>query len=300
MEKVRKYLKNLFFLYLIGLAVAINVKFLVNGRFGRTKVDFVPPKEECFEGGQDWKYCVYTTQSDLPDTLLYFFHGRDEDEHAWIDHSSYAALVQQYWQSKRARTPKVVSISFGSTWIISPQMSKPDSGLLERFKEEVFNHIEAQLGTPKRRFLVGASMGGLNVLNLGLNLPRYFSRVAALCPPIYNVSPFASYSELLGLMVRTGAKPRKLATAVGLGRYLLADDSEWARFSPLEVLRHSRAARFPLMYISTGIRDEFGAFEASEILAREAKNKGAKVYWRPTSGDHCAVDAPSLAKFLSI
>jgi enterochelin esterase-like enzyme len=58
--------------------------------------------------------------------------------------------------------------------------------------------LNPKLANPKNRILVGESMGGLNVLILGLSHPELFSRVAALCPGVYLDSPFSDFDKKRG------------------------------------------------------------------------------------------------------
>jgi enterochelin esterase-like enzyme len=107
-----------------------------------------------------------------------------------------------------------VSLSYGRLWLLAPKGRAEDSGLLD----DIWTHIQAiesRLGQPRRRMLMGESMGGLNSLVLGLSQPQRFDKVAALCPQVYLDSPFAPLGQLRDAMVRTGADP---AIAVGLGR----------------------------------------------------------------------------------
>ena len=76
------------------------------------------------------------------------------------------------------------------------------SGLLDDMMRRL-PAIEATLGRPRRRMLMGESMGGLNVLIAGLSYPSRFAKIAALCPGVYTVSPFAPLSTIRAAMERT-------------------------------------------------------------------------------------------------
>ena len=131
-------------------------------------------------------------------------------------------------------------------------------------------------------------------------MPSLFSRVASLCPPLYSITPHSSPAQLISFATKSGAKPYALMTAIGIGRYLFKDDSEWRQFSPLHLIQTKNFRSFPSLYLTTGLRDEFGNFSTVESFAEIAKNKGIRVFWRPNSGDHCSIDAPSLGRFLSL
>ncbi len=297
---IKKALRFLFVGYVILLAGYVSVKTLSDFRFGRQQAKFIPAKQLCYVGGADWNYCVHTSATSDPQRLLYVFHGKGQDENLWIDGGAYTALVQSRWQQKATKVPTVITLSFGDSWLVTPFMTYAETGLLGRFKTEVFPTIEQRTGTPRQRFLMGASMGGLNVLAIALEMPQNFSRVAALCPPLYELSPHASASDLATFLVQSGAKPRALLSALLMGRRYFANEEEWQRFSPLNTVRSARLSQYQKFYISAGMQDRYGLFEGAHKLQLRLQGAGAQVQWRPTAGDHCSIDATSLADFLSL
>jgi S-formylglutathione hydrolase FrmB len=291
-----------FYLYVIGLAVYVTFQSVAQRRLGSYEVDFKAHKKECFAGGKDWRYCVHESDFDDPQTLLYVFHGRGEDEHVWSSGSKYTGQIQNDWYTRGGRYPRVVTISFGPTWFITPKMSKKGTGLLDVFKTEVFAKIENHLGRPQRRYLLGESMGGLNALSLAFNMPGAFNKVAAICPPLMPMSPFDGYYQILVSGVRHGMKLGSLFELMLLSRSLVADENEWNQVSPYYLASKKSLQRFPQLYLSTGIKDSYGSFEASQKLAQliSARTSQDRVQWRASSGGHCAVDIPSLAQFFVI
>ncbi len=269
-------------------------------RLGRQELTFNPAQQSCFTGGDQWNYCVHSTPTDKPDTYLYVFHGKDQNEKSWSETAFYSGLLQRYWQQTYRRTPVVITVSLGPIWLITPPLSKEGTGTLDLFNQEVFKKIEADIGAPQQRFLMGVSMGALNALSLTLNNPKLFQRVVVLCPPVFKISPYASSRELLSFLKSSGAQVKSLFTLIGIGQTYFANDHEWNLFSPLEIAKGITAAKLPPLYITSGLRDEFGNFLAVEELVESLKSRGAKVDWRPNSGDHCSVDIVSLAEFLKI
>lgn len=263
---------------------------------GAQEVDFRPATQACETSGPI-RYCVYEAKAGSNGDILYHFHGRNLDEHIWNDDTYYTAMVQAAWQRSGVPPPTVVAVSYGSTWLLAPEGEQPDSGLLEDFIERL-PAIEDGLGAPRRRLLLGESMGGLNVLVAGLTYPDRFDKVAALCPGVYNVSPFTSFQEMRASAKRTGANP-KIAFGVWLlARRYVANESEWRRFSPLALIERSNAS-YPALYLSNGLYDSYGNFEGTEMLARIAEERGVETHWRPLYGGHCSIDASSLAAFLA-
>ncbi len=263
---------------------------------GNQKVAFSPAKKECGLVGR-LKYCVYRAQSGTNGDIVYHLHGRNLDEQIWNDDTYWTSMVQSEWQRSRAKPPTVVSLSYGPIWLLVPKGKQAESGLLEDLMNSL-PAIEAKIGAPKRRILLGESMGGLNALIAGLTYPERFAKVAVLCPGVYTISPFASFSEMTDALKRTGADPK-----IGFGVWLLAkkyvsDQAEWRRISPLDLIGNA-TSRYPAMYLSNGLYDAYGNFEGTDRLARTAAQRGVAVDWHPIYGGHCATDTVSLARFLA-
>lgn len=262
---------------------------------GSQRVPFLPALAACASEGP-LRYCVYRDRAGTNGDIVYHLHGRNLDEQAWNDDTYYTALVQAAWQERGVRPPTVVALSYGPTWLLAPQGRAPDSGLLEDLIARL-PAIERQVGEPRRRMLLGESMGGLNVLVAGLSHPDRFDKVAALCPGVYKVSPFASLGEIRSAMQRTGADPKIIFGIWRWARRHYADDREWQASSPLTLLERAGAAT-PELYLANGLHDTYGNFEGTRALARRAAELGVRTEWHPLYGGHCVSDAPSLASFL--
>ena len=263
---------------------------------GAQEVMFDAASMSCSEEGT-LRYCVYRASAGSNGDLLYHLHGRNLDEQIWNDDTYYTGLIQSAWQRTGALPPTVVSVSYGPTWLLAPRGQKPDSGLLEKFIADM-ETIETAIGQPDQRLLLGESMGGLNVLVAGLTYPDRFAKIAALCPGVYADSPFDSFGTMREAAERTGANP-KIAVGVWLlARRYVANEEEWKKFSPLELIANANAG-YPDLYLSNGLYDSYGNYEGSERLAEIAGSRGVQTEWRPLYGGHCAVDASSLAAFLS-
>jgi pimeloyl-ACP methyl ester carboxylesterase len=262
---------------------------------GNQAVSFRPAVQRC-DRSEPLRYCVNTDAAGSNGDVVYHLHGRHLDERIWNDDTYMTALIQAQWQSSGKVPPTVVTVSYGPTWILTPRGRKPESGLLEDFMRRL-PEIEARVGRPRRRILLGESMGGLNVLVAGLSYPSRFAKVAALCPGVYAVSPFASLSTMRAAMERTGAHP-KVALAIWLmGRKFIADEGEWRRMSPLILVERAKPD-YPALYLSCGLYDAYGNYEGTQRLASIARQHGVRTEWHPLYGGHCAVDVPSLAEFL--
>lgn len=262
---------------------------------GAQNVSFRPATQTCGASGS-LRYCIYRDRRGTNGDIVYHLHGRNLDERVWNDDTYFTAILQGEWQRKRALPPTVISISYGSTWLLTPKGDQADSGLLDDLMNRLPT-IEAKVGRPRRRLLMGESMGGLNVLIAGLSYPARFAKVAALCPGVYASSPFASLATIRATMERTGANP-KIAFGVWLmARKYVANDAEWRRISPLDLIARARPD-YPALYLSNGLYDAYGNFEGTERLAGMARQRGVSTEWRPIYGGHCASDVSSLAAFL--
>jgi pimeloyl-ACP methyl ester carboxylesterase len=292
---LRKSHRKWLFLTLLIIALYYAYTQLTAPR-GNQKVSFVPASKTCHASGT-LKYCIYRAKSGTNGDVVYHLHGRNLDEQIWNDDTYWTSMVQANWQQTKVLPPTVVVISYGPIWLLAPKGKKPDSGLLEKFMAKLPD-IDEKTGTPKRRLLLGESMGGLNVLIAGLTYPESFAKIASLCPGVYAISPFASLSSMKEALERTGADPK-----IGFGIWLMAkkyvaDEKEWKRISPLDLAKRANG-QYPAMYLSNGLYDAYGNFEGTQILAEKAARRGVSVEWHPLYGGHCATDTSSLALFLA-
>lgn len=268
----------------------------ITARRGAQRVAFRPAAQRCGASGP-LRYCVYRDRQGTNGDLVYHLHGRNLDAQVWNDDTYLTAMVQREWQRRAARPPTVVELSYGATWILTPKGAPADSGLLDDMMRRL-SAIEAKVGRPRRRMLMGESMGGLNVLIAGLSRPAAFAKVAALCPGVYTVSPFAPLSTIRAAMVRTGADPMTIAGVWLMARRYAADAAEWRRIDPLALIARARP-HYPALYVSNGLYDAYGNFEGSEQLVAAARARGVTTEWHPLYGGHCATDVASLAAFLT-
>ena len=285
--------------YWLVAAIVAALIYCAWGQITRTrgdqKVSFRPAAQVCGATGR-LRYCVYRDRRGTNGDILYHLHGRKLDERIWNDDTYFTAMLQGEWQRSRALPPTVVTLSYGSTWLLTPKGEKAESGLLDDLMTRL-PAIEAKIGRPRRRLLMGESMGGLNVLVAGLSYPSRFAKVAALCPGVYASSPFAPLSTIRATMEHTGADPKIVFGVWLMARKYLANDAEWRRISPLNLIERAGPS-YPALYLSNGLYDAYGNFEGSERLADVARRRGVRTEWHPIYGGHCATDASSLAAFL--
>jgi S-formylglutathione hydrolase FrmB len=294
-------MKKIKWLLSIGLLFLLYKAFsTVTSRWGDQVVSYEPATKECFSGGISaiWKYCVYTARQGTNGGIAYLLHGRNLDENIWNDDTFYTALIQKLWAMSKDLPPRIVTVSFGPIWLLTPKNSQKNSGLIDIFTKELIPEIEKKLGNPSYRVVFGESMGGLNSLILGLRTQKLFQKVAALCPAVYTGSPFDSFSKIKEFIARTGADPKIIYGVMSLAKKYVSNQEEWESISPTKLIETSDPNFAPEFYLSSALYDAYGNFEGSEYLADRARLRGFKINWRPLYGGHCAVDVTSLADFL--
>jgi len=198
---------------------------------GNQKVVFTPARAERFTSG-NLNYTIYRAENGVSDDVIYHLHGRNLDASIWNDDTYFTSLVQAYWQRSSIKPPTVVVVSYGPVWLLTPKNSKEESGLMDDFIARL-PEIESKVGEPRHRILLGESMGGLNVLILGLSHAEMFSKIASLCPGVYLESPFSDYSTQKAGIKRTGADPKIIFGVTRLAKQYVSNDEEWkasARF----------------------------------------------------------------------
>jgi pimeloyl-ACP methyl ester carboxylesterase len=269
----------------------------VSRPWGAQAVSFKPAARQCGQEGQ-LRYCVHRAAGGVNGDVAYHLHGRNLEAEIWNDPTYFTAQLQAYWQNTGLLPPTVISLSYGPVWLLSAKGQAGSSGLLDTIWRDI-SAIEARVGAPRRRLLMGESMGGLNSLVLGLSQPQHFDKVAALCPAVYTESPFAPLSQILEGIARTGADPRIAFGIWRLSRDYVATAEEWSRFSPLALIENASVQRTRLsLYLSAGLYDRYGLYEGTERLAQRAAQRGVPTAWHPLYGGHCAIDVVSLGTFL--
>jgi pimeloyl-ACP methyl ester carboxylesterase len=263
---------------------------------GNQKVAFTPARPLTYTAG-NLTYTVYRAVDGVSDDTIYHLHGRNLDTSVWNDDTYFTAQIQAYWQRSSVKPPTVVVVSYGPVWLLTPKNSREESGLLDDFIAHL-PEIESNIGKPRNRILLGESMGGLNVLVLGLTYPGEFSKIASLCPGVYIGSPFSDYSTLQAGIKRTGADPKVIFGVTQLAKRYVSNEEEWNAISPISLIKRANR-NYPRLYLSCGLYDKYGNFEGTEALAKLAVERGVSTEWRPMYGGHCVIDIASLADFLS-
>jgi hypothetical protein len=239
-----------------------------------------------------FSYCInHQTDSDNK-RVIYHFHGRKGNALWWNDDTYYSGELYRQWKSDGKSPPTVISISLGPLWLFNEEK-------LLVFFERLMPIMELKVPHKvKGRFLVGESMGGVNALTVWAKDASLFDGVAALCPPIPTISPYAKTSEILGYFSESSMSWKRGLMLILMGRSLFKSTIEWIEVDALQVISNrTLTPRVPL-YLSCGKQDEWGCMTASTRLVEVAKRKGHAIEWHPREGGHCDIDTVSLAQFL--
>ncbi len=261
-----------------------------------------------FEESIPVNFCVHTPKYRPSRDIVYYLHGAFLSEESWQDEYYYTSQLRTEWETQSAPLPTVVSVSYGPLWILAQKNPSPTSGLLENFAGEIIPRIEKQLGGLRgRRIVYGESMGGYNTIQLALKT-KLFAKAGILCSPMAEVSPFASDQEIEEALKKTMAwqyykesGPNVILDSVkqviSLVQIFYPTQKDWETGDPLK-LADQRRTDYPKLYVAAGSYDKFAVYEGNTKFVSILKKHGINLEWRPLWGGHCAVDIPSLARFL--
>lgn len=247
------------------------------------------------QAGHWWNYCEYQVPGSTSKDVLYYFHGIGGSEYEWQNFPFYDKTYSLWGNS----APTVVTVSYGSAWLLAEQNSSGVSGLYEHFIHTALPYLETQLKlTPERRLLMGLSMGGFNASQLYLKNPELFNKVALACPALSTVSPYASREEIAAYQQRTGALDYYIARALGLSATYFPDEASWQTAAPVQQAQQRTNPTYPPLFVSGGMQDQYGFQEGGKAFVDAAAANGATAKWTPVQGPHCTFDIVGNALFL--
>jgi pimeloyl-ACP methyl ester carboxylesterase len=251
-------------------------------------------------GTRNWgdiqaKYCVEKPIAGDSDTVLVYFHGLGGNEMEWFTSPGMQTIRDEL--RTRKFDPWIITVSYGKAWILT----EVPHGLLfpktvDELLPDLFNSIRPAGFAHK--YLAGASMGGLNTSEVMLKRPHMFDKFMMICPAITTVGPYAPDREVLDYVMRTGAQAKRVAFMLQWARLEFPKAADWASHSPL--LLADRNIALPEVYLSCGMKDEFGFQEGAHMLYAKVRPKATRAWWVPIpDGVHCAVDPKSIVDFLT-
>lgn len=264
-----------------------------------------------FNYGFTGTYCVYKDPSSTNKDTVYHFHGRFGDALQYGTADSYHAQVREEWKAMGVEAPTVVSVSLGPVWLLAEKNASTASGTFEVLRDQILPNIETEIGvTEGRRIVLGESMGGFNGLQMALKTD-YFTKAAILCAPLpFGVTPFSTPEEVEAMIKEStayayyGEKKRdeidgRVSEMIALAKFIFQTPENWAKADSLTLAANLDKAKPPVdFYLAAGFYDPFVLYEGNAELAKRLRVQGLNVDWRPQWGGHCAIDIPSLARFL--
>ena len=87
---------------------------------GTQKVSFEVAAQECGTAGK-LRYCIFRDRRGTNGDIVYHLHGRNLDANIWNDDTYFTAMLQSELQRSSALPPTVVTLSYGSTWLLMPK-----------------------------------------------------------------------------------------------------------------------------------------------------------------------------------
>lgn len=248
------------------------------------------------EGKDVWSfsYCAGLDKNTDHESVLYFFHGAKGGPLNWLDRNS-TYSVRKRWR-KFGKLPRWVSVSIGSIGHLA-EIKKE-----ERFFDTIVPYIERKLGMktpPKKRFGLGVSQGGANIVHAVLKRENFFDAAVAVCPAISTTNPGASKEELKLYRVRTAAWKYLLKLAFHFVPLEFFEFDYWREnVDPLILGQKYLSSKSTPLYIQTSSQDELGLQEGGQLFAMLARAKGAPVVFEELQGSHCVLRPKKIADFL--
>ncbi len=250
--------------------------------------------------GREWNDCITKTEGSTNPNVLFEFHGLGENVHSWIT-SKRDFLIRQAWHTQHLQAPTVVSVSFGSIWLLAQKNSSPRSGLFGYFRDVVYPSILKSLGPIHgQKILLGASMGGFNASQIYLKLPHYFNRYVLICPIIANVSPFSPAAKIQQYITQNNANPFRVYMMMDIAKNYFPTAQSYNTAYPLFLAKKYLNASYPPIYLSCSHEDPYGIFNGVKEFAKLAQRRGVDVEWRGTHGPHCTIDDSEVARVLAV
>lgn len=251
--------------------------------------------EECWTE-KEWKACVYRPKkARVSGDVVYFMHYATGSELGFGEIGLANAFYSELAKAK-APPPSVVSVSFGTHWLLTRGERGKQVVPLRKFLGEVVPSVESRLGAPKRRFAWGMSMGGFNALQLALAKPDGFSAAVLSCPALHAVDPMKHGDEAPKLAARARVPLNWADDGMALFYHRIPAE-DWPAEDP--AARVAKGEPLPPLLLQANRDDEYGFYEGAEAFYAALKKAGREASFSPLPGGHCVVDAREAARFFA-
>jgi pimeloyl-ACP methyl ester carboxylesterase len=230
-------------------------------------------------------YCYYAGSPET-ETTIYFLHGFANDQTAW-SWNPVTKRIEKSWTKTSTPHPHIVAISNGRLWwYTKKEQGEKLTAFAQWIEMQKLGHLAAQ------RVLYGDSMGGHNAFRWASDQPRFFTRMALICPAI----PFS----FLGFDApNAGWWPLNLlANRLILGRYAEAGEPFQ---SPLKALANrGKDELIPSIHIVATERDQFDFYRGDVALYNSLVHAGVKdIELEKQDVGHCNIQTDRIAAFLA-
>lgn len=261
-----------------------------------------PPASTCGTDsvdGLNYAYCVEPASGANPDALIYL-HGAGGSEKSWSN--EFSDLFKQEWSKTETGSPAVITLSFGTRWLLGDVETKFQKALLPIVHDKVIPALETKLGGIRgRRFVMGPSMGGYNSAELGLRYPRSFAAVFPLCPGMLTLTMSSTSTEIDDFLKQNSPKVQRRSIE-GLLNWIKAvfvTQAQWDRHDPL-LLAENATADGPRFYVHSTYDDVYGFYPAAQKFVTTLKARGVTAKGTfLNQGEHCSgLDESAVAEMV--
>ncbi len=247
-----------------------------------------------------WSFCINQYIGSSNRDLIYYFHGKDGAAAGWNDQAFHSGRLYEIWKKNGEAPPLVVSISFGKIWLLTENENEVGGGLHNIFKAHVLPEIEKQLQHPvDKRMLAGISMGGLNTLILSMKIKKFYTKAAAICPPISKVSPHSGLWNIFNYFRKSSTSIKRAIMLWMFSKKFYPTQKIWEANDPLFLSQSFEKEGAPEIYLTCGAKDDWGCMEGSKSLVKNIKKAKGQITWVPRAGGHCDIEYESFAHFLT-
>jgi hypothetical protein len=230
------------------------------------------------------KYIIGKPAESKSNDLVFYFHGVSKNEFEWAERWF---LGEKY--NKTAKTnkqfniPIVVSVTFGMAFLLKNNLPKPFKADVENiFINKIIPYFRHKLGCSGKIYLIGHSMGGLNVLSLSLRYPELFPVTAAVSPFLPDISPYSA--NFRNNLRKHGMDEFQISVYQAMLKIAFKNDEEWNNFSPCELVRQNN--NFPYICLSSARYDYLGFENMIKKFTGLLNEKGIEYFYCRSNFTH--------------
>lgn len=239
-----------------------------------------------------FSYCTGADKDSDIQSVIYYFHGAKGNPFNWSDRDA-MYKIRKRWR-EIGKLPRWVSISIGSIGHLAEEFKE------ERFFDLIVPYIEKEIGfndKPRKRFVMGVSQGGANVVHAILKKDHFFDAAVAICPAVMALDLYKK-EDLHKYKLRTKASDFWFNYVMGLVPKPFFRPDYWHKHvDALELGQKFLSEKTTPLYIQTSSHDQLGLQEGGQIFAMLARTKRAPVMFEELHGGHCVLRPNHIASY---